>query len=182
MSEEQMTELETLKSLADDMGLKYHPSIGAEALRLKISEADEATAEDVEEETAPVVEAPVSRAALKAQATKLVRIRIACMNPAKREWEGEMFCTGNRFIGTLKKYVPFDTEWHVPQAILDMIQERQCQVFVNKKIRMESGMTTTMKEGKLIREFAVEILPALTKEELASLAQRQAMAAGTAAG
>jgi hypothetical protein len=32
-----------------------------------------------------------------------------------------------------------------------------------------------VRKGKLIKEFAIEELPPLTKEELAELAQRQAM-------
>jgi hypothetical protein len=34
----------------------------------------------------------------------------------------------------------------------------------------------TVRKGKLIKEFAIEVLPQLTPEELRDLAQRQAMA------
>lgn len=125
---------------------------------------------------APVESAGQKRKRLKAEAEKLVRIRVACMNPAKKEWHGEIFTVGNSAVGTLRKYVPFNNDegWHVPQMILTMIQERQCQVFVNKKT--ERGVT--VREGKLIKEFAVEIMPELTPVELRELARRQAMAAG----
>ena len=33
-----------------------------------------------------------------------------------------------------------------------------------------------VRKGKLIKEFAIEVLPPLTKEELEELARRQAMA------
>lgn len=119
------------------------------------------------------------RKRIRMEANRLVRIRVACMNPAKKEWQGEIFTTGNAAVGTLKKFVPFNVEegWHVPKMILDMIQARQCQVFVTKKAK--NGIK--VREGKLIKEFNVEILPDLTEDELHDLAQRQAMAGGVSA-
>ena len=112
------------------------------------------------------------RLRLQAEATKLVRIRVTCMNPAKKEWEGEIFTSGNANVGSISKYVPFNSDdgWHVPRILLNMIKERQCQIFVSKK-DSRGNMTRT---GKLIKEFAVEILDPLTTEELAELAARQA--------
>lgn len=114
------------------------------------------------------------RIRLKREASKLVRIRMTCMNPAKKEWAGEIFTVGNALIGTIKKFVPFNNEegYHVPQIMLDMIQDRKCQIFVAGKSKNGIGMRTS----KLIKEFAVEVLPPLTTEELHELAQRQAMA------
>ena len=108
------------------------------------------------------------------EANELIRIRVTCMNPNKREWDGEIFTTGNSTLGTLKKYVPFNADegWHVPRAIYNQIIERQCQIFVTKK----DSRGNTTKEGKLIKEFAVEVLPNLTVEELEELARKQAMA------
>lgn len=108
------------------------------------------------------------------EATKLVRIRVTCMNPAKKEWEGEIFTVGNSVIGTHKRFVPFNADegWHVPQIMLDMIKNRECQVFITEK----SKHGVSVRRGKLIKEFAVEVLPPLTEEELKDLAQRQAMA------
>ena len=72
--------------------------------------------------------------------------------------------------------MPFNADegWHVEQIILNQIKQRECQVFVKK--RGPNGLQTS--EGKLIKEFAVEVLPALTEKELKELAQRQAMASG----
>lgn len=139
------------------------------------TKVDDETGEDLTV-FSPVETAGQKRKRLKAEAEKLVRIRVTCMNPAKKEWHGEIFTTGNSAVGTLRKFVPFNNDegWHVPQMILNMIQERQCQVFVNKKT--QNGVT--VREGKLIKEFAVEIMPDLTPAELRELARRQAMAAG----
>lgn len=165
--------LDELKDLADGLGLKYHPTISAAKLADKIEEFAS------EPEEAPV--APTKKKTpkeIRQAATKLVRVRVTCMNPAKRDWDGEIFMVGNRHTGTLRKYVPYGVDWHVPQMILDMIKARQCQVFQSVK-RRTAGGDISSREGKLVKEFAVEILPPLTEKELAELAQRQAMAAGT---
>lgn len=186
-------DLATLKARADMLGVTYHPSIGVEKLRDKINAAladkpqgsDTVTNPDPDPTTdptpAPAVDvAPETlaqrRKRLKLEATALVRIRLTCMNPAKREWEGEIITVGNALVGTLTKFVPFNAEegWHVPKMMYEFLKERQCQIFVAKKTK--HGVT--VREGKLIKEFAIEVLPPLTDRELRDLAQRQAMAAG----
>lgn len=200
-------ELTALKQRADLMGLSYHPSIGVEKLRIKIAEAlqgvtsTSTTSEDTTQEpakaAAPDVPANMQaiqneddgstkyviketpeqkRARIRREANEMVRIRVTCMNPAKKEWHGEIFTVGNAAVGTIKKFVPFNAEegWHVPRMLLQMMEQRQCQIFVNGK----SKNGVTFRQGKLIKEFAIEILPALTEQELRELARRQAMAAG----
>lgn len=168
-------ELAVLKSRADLIGLSYHPSIGAEKLKQKIEEHLSETAKDEPVEEVKKEETESQRRARKrAEATKLVRIRVTCMNPAKNEWEGEIFTAGNSLVGTFKKFVPFNAEegWHVPYMIYKQIVNRQCQIFTS--VRDSRGNTS--RRSKLIKEFAVEVLDPLTKEELAELARRQAMA------
>lgn len=180
MSNEEFPEvdhLETLKARADLMGIKYHPSIGAVALQEKIDAAlvDEPEKEEEEEQsevTQRVETEDERRRRQIAYATELIRVRVTCMNPAKSEWEGELFTAANAVVGTHKKFVPFnnDSGWHVPRIILNMMEERQCQIF--HTVTDRQGNKT--RQGKLIKEFAIEILPNLTKEELKDLAQRQA--------
>jgi hypothetical protein len=186
-------QLETLKARASTMGIKFHPSISIEKLREKISAKlnDQPDPEDPVMEIAPTkvdveksAPAPSVPALSEAQiaankrrrisddARKLVRVTIACNNPAKKEWEGEIFTTGNNVIGTLKKYVPFNVEWHVPQMILTMIRNRECQTFQWQT--MANG--AKVRKSRIIKEFNVEVLDPLTKEELAELERRQAMA------
>ena len=113
--------------------------------------------------------------AIKQNAAAMVRCRITCMNPNKKEWEGEIFTAGNRVVGTHRKFIPFNREWHVPRIIFNMIRDRQCQVFETKRDRRTGVETRT---GRLIQEFAIEVLPALNQSELDELARRQAMEAG----
>ena len=170
-------ELTALKARADLLGISYHPSIGLEKLRDKVNAAVAGDAPEAVVEAPAVQEEGSKHARLvrrRKEANELIRIRVTCMNPNKREWEGEIFTTGNSTLGTLKKYVPFniDEGWHVPRAIYNQIIERQCQIFVPKK----DARGNTTKQGKLIKEFAVEILPNLTADELEELARKQAMA------
>lgn len=181
--EPQLDELTLLKQRAQTLGIKFHPSIGLESLRSKVSAA--LTGEDAEEAAEePVPEAPAAesriqmRNRLRKEASALVRVRVTCMNPNKKEWKGEIFTASNSIVGTFRKYVQFNTEegWHVPQIILNMIKARQFQTFYT--IKNERGVA--VRKGKLVPEFAVEVLPPLTEEELLELSRRQALAGGVA--
>ncbi len=175
-------ELTVLKSRADLLGISYHPSIGVDKLRTKVlakMNNEDVTDELEEQPKADIVKKETlaeERLRITEEATKLVRIRLSCMNPAKKEWEGEIFTVGNAVVGSLKKYVPFNAEegWHVPAIMLQMLQDRQCQVFTTFK----SKNGVSIRQGKLIKEFNIEVLPALTESEINELARRQAMAAG----
>ena len=171
-------ELTALKARADLLAIKYHPSIGLETLRDKVNAAVNAKPEDKtpaprEEAVAATETESQIRTRKRREATELVRIRVTCMNPAKKEWEGEIFTCGNALVGTFKKYVPFniDEGWHVPRIIYNQIVARQCQVFTSSR----DSRGNQIRQGKMIKEFAVEVLPNLSAEELHELAQRQAM-------
>lgn len=185
--EEAAAELDALKAKADALEVKYHPSIKADKLREKIK-ARQAELEVENAQKAATQNTPINNPAAQAQAVakdtaetkarkealKLVRCRITCMDPLKKEYPGEIFCAGNSLVGTVKKYVPYETEWHVPQIILNMIQRRQYQTFVT--VKTPGGGKT--KKGKLVKAYAVEVLPPLTPAELKELKQRQLMARG----
>jgi hypothetical protein len=181
--EVEAAELEALKERADTLGVKYHPSIGYEKLYEKVAQA---TKKEPESDTAAMTP-PTNvhslkdrlnqqRLAMKLEQTALVRVEVTCMNPNKRQWPGELFCVSNRIVGDIEKYVPYNVPFHVPRMILTMIQERRCQIFVDS--RNSDGRKEH--KGKLIAEFGIRILPSLGPDELKSLAQRQAMANGTA--
>lgn len=180
MSQVETNELEELKNMADEMGVKYHPSISAEKLKEKLDAVLGSAPEANQEEPEVVAEKPLTQKeiedASRRAAGELIRVRVTNMDPNNRDWEGEIFTAGNSVVGTYKKYVPFDTEFHVPRIILNMIKERMCQVF--ESVRDSRGNLS--RKGKLIKAFAIQELDPLTPAELKNLAQRQAMANGTA--
>lgn len=169
-------ELKLLKKRADQIGVSYSPNIGLDKLRERVEA--KLNGDTVEEEAVPEKKANETklqrRNRIKKEALKLVRIRITCMNPAKRDYQGEILTVANNVIQD-RRFVPFDTPWHVPQIMYNMIKERKYQIFVKKK----SPQGIEYKEGRLVPEFAIEVLPPLTKKELEKLAQRQKMASGT---
>lgn len=173
-------ELTTLKARANQIGLKFHPSIGVDALKAKLNEA-------LGENLNTVNRAPQQRQYLtheeytrltakdkKKRANSLVRINVINMNPNKKEWEGEIISVGSAKLGTYKKYVLFGTSdgYHVPHIIYEAMKDRKCSVFHTVK----DHLGKKVRKAKQINEFAIEVLPSLTKEELKSLAQRQSMA------
>ena len=167
-------ELAVLKNRADLLGVKYHPSISLEKLREKVNAAVVGTKEEAEEVPVEVVETEnQKRIRLRNDAAKLIRIRVTNMNPNKKEWEGEIITAGNSAVGTFKKYIPFNSDegWHVPYIIYQQLVERQCQIFVT----VTDSRGNKHRKGKLIKEFAIEVLPSLTQDELDELARRQAM-------
>lgn len=108
---------------------------------------------------------------------KLLRCRITCLNPAKKDLHGEIFVVGNRYIGTVRKFVPFgeqtDDGFHIPKVLYDDLVERRFQQIQTKRDpRTGTNSVTT----RWVREFAIEVLPPLDKDELAKLANAQAAA------
>jgi hypothetical protein len=167
--------LDELKNRADTLGISYHPSIGVDKLRSKVSEKMEENESKEETGSTEEVDTSKPKQSARTKATNLIRVRVTCMNPNKKEYEGELFMVGNSVIGTVKRFVPFDVDWHVPEIIYQIIKDRKYQTFVTVKDR--NGNKS--REGKLVNAYAVEVLKPLSDKEMKELAQRQAMAAGS---
>lgn len=157
------TELDLLKERADAMGIKYHTSIGVDKLKEKI--------QNKLGDNRPSYETTAQKnQRLRKEALELVRVRLTCMNPTKREWPGEIISVSNSCIGTVKKFIPFNADaYHIPKVILGVLKERMYQSFVTKKVNGRK-----VKRGRLVKEFAIEELPPLTVDELKELAAKQA--------
>ena len=175
-------ELTTLKARADTLGVTYHPTIGVDKLREKVAAAIAGTPEPKNTEVVEVPEVVVEtieqrRMRKRKEANALMRVNVSCMNPAKKEWDGELITAGNTLVGTFSKFVPFNTEdgWHIPHIIYEQMRDRQCQIFVTVK----DARGNSSRKGKLIKEFAIEVLPTLTADELSELARRQAASNST---
>lgn len=192
---EQTEALIQLKAEADKLGINYHPNIGFNKLQERIEVAIAAKAQRQDEETPePNIERTHTPAHVKdrvtgrlmtpaevrqmkrKRATELVRVRVSCMNPNKKDWEGEIFSIGNSQIPTQKKYVPFDVEegWHIPRIMVDWLKNKKYQSFVKERDYRGREIKRAVQKS----EFSVEILPPLTPEEFKALKQRQVIASG----
>jgi len=174
-------ELEALKARADLLGVKYHPKTKAEKLRAKI-ELHLAAQDDEQEEEVEAPAAEMTRAQVRAQrrkdASKLIRVRVTCMNPNKKNWRGEIVSVGSAKMGTFKKFIPFDSPdgWHIPKIIYDALKERKFSSFTSVK----TAKGQTVRKARLVPEFSIEVLPDLTEKELKEIARKQALASGEA--
>lgn len=173
-------ELASLKARADQMGISYHHAIGVKKLKDMIATAlsgDEPKKEKkVKKEKVQKETKGQLRARLRKEAGKLIRIRVANMNPNKKDYAGEIYTVGNSMVGSFKKYVPFNNEegWHVPQIIFNHMKEKECQIFYTEK----ASNGVKVRKGKLIKELNIEVLPDLTPKEIQELKVKQAMAQG----
>jgi len=196
-------ELNSLKARAKTIGLKFHPAIGLAKLKEKVNDHLSKPAEQVIAEkkviastaaaveqnyVEPVPTSPVGsyaspdtpqkkretpiqkKARLRKKAIRLIRFRLTCMNPNKKGWTCEQFTTGNSAVGTIKRVIPFNADaWHCEEMLLNMIQDRK---FIDYyEIKDKKGRV--MKKHRLVKEFAIEILPPLTGKEIENLAAMQ---------
>ncbi len=110
------------------------------------------------------------------EASRLVRCTIACLNRDKSEWHGEVLTFSNSFIGSIKKFIPFNSEnaYHVPQVLITMMEDRKHTIFKTKR----DNLGRKIKYGIQVPEFQITKHPALTVEEHAELRKIQLLSKG----
>ena len=185
-------ELAMLKDRARLMGIKFSNNIGLDSLREKVNaaQAGEKAPAEIEPETkvnplaavGPAAEAPVPKVMTLRQymvesQMKLVRLRIQNLDPKKKDLPGEVICVANEYLGTIKKYIPYgeasDEGYHVPHCIFTELEARR---FQNIRTYTDKPTGQIRVESSWAREFSLEVLPPLTREELTQLASAQAAA------
>lgn len=181
----QVTELDLLKERARLLGVEFGGNIGVETLKERIKEKldgkknEEATStEEASKGAVPMTKAE-QEMALREKLTKekmaLVRCRIYNLNPSKRDIHGEIITVRNRYLGTVRKFIPFgeatDNGYHIPKLIFDDLKARKFQQISTNKKGGQIDVKTRM-----VPEYSIEVLPPLSKEELEELALKQAAA------
>ena len=179
------SELEVLKQRATLMNIKFSNNISVEKLREKIEAAqvkDEPVVEAAVNPLGEKQEAGVKKMTLgqkiRAEQTRLIRVRIQNLDPKKKDLPGEIITVANEYMGTVRKFVPFgevtDNGYHIPYCIYEFLKERK---FINITTRKGKNGLPDIRATEA-REFSIEVLPPLTEAELAQLAQAQ-IAAGS---
>jgi hypothetical protein len=189
-SDNMPTRKQMLMQKARTMGITFSNNISEEALAEKVNTKlnGEVAAREDKSELNPLAgdklgAAPAAKKSLRQriwdEEMALVRVRITNMDPKKKELRGEIMTVANDYLGTVRKFVPFgedtDEGYHVPKCLLTMMQERK---FLQIREVRDRKTGTVRPETAWVREFAIEILPPLTPEELKQLATAQ-IAAGT---
>lgn len=177
------TRLANLKARADLMNITYSNNIGADTLAQKIENklAGIADPDDEKVQELPTKSEASRRMQMYNDNMKLVRLRISCLNPSKRDLPGEILTVSNRLLGTVRKFVQYgeatDNGFHVPYIIYKFMKNRKFLSIKQKKVR---GTNQMVKEEQWVHEYAIEVLPMLTEAERQQLANQQAAANGMA--
>lgn len=196
------SELDLLKQRATLMGIAFSNNIGEETLRQRIADKQaeldaaasgaENTGEEgdtVQQEQGEVnaleagasskeevtTERPLTlREKIRLEQMRLVRVRITCLDPKKKDLPGEILTVANEYLGTVRKFIPFgevtDDGYHIPYCLYKMLDARK---FLNIRTFKDRRTGTIRVESGYVKEFALEVLDPLTPAELAKLATAQ---------
>lgn len=172
---EQKDELAILKARADLLKIPYSNNISLAKLKERIEDHMGKDEEEEEQEVEEVVETKATlRTRLIREATRLVRVRVTNMNPAKAAFPGEIFTVANSTVGTIRKFIPYgagtEAGYHIPYAIYEMIKRKKFTL-TKKEVGPNGSPIFNKYERK---EFAIEVLEQLTPEEIKKLAAEQA--------
>ena len=184
VDELQVDEMTILKQRATMMGIKFSNNIGLEALRKKVADAQEGITEQEQPEVNPLAttsvqeDKPSMAQRIRLENTRLIRVRIQNLDPKKKDLPGEILTVANDYMGTVRKFVPYgeatDNGYHIPYCIYKLLKSRK---FLHVSVKKGRNGKERV-EQQWVREFAIEILPPLTPEELKQLGQAQ-LAAGS---
>lgn len=186
VDELQVDEMTILKQRATMMGIKFSNNIGLEALRKKVADAQEGITEQEQAEVNPLATAPAAvqedklsmAQRIRLENTRLIRVRIQNLDPKKKDLPGEILTVANDYMGTVRKFVPYgeatDNGYHIPYCLYKLLKSRK---FLHVSVKKGRNGKERV-EQQWVREFAIEILPPLTPEELKQLGQAQ-LAAGS---
>ena len=186
-------ELALLKERAKQMGITFSNNISLETLRKRISDKMEGKDEpevnplvgDVE--IAAITSAPKKldakqnalalRKMMQRDQMKLVRVRITNMDPKKKDLPGEIWTVSNEYLGNVRKMIPYgeqtDEGFHIPYCLFRLLQSKR---FLHIRTVKDRVTGVERQEKQWVKEFSLDVLPDLTKEELARLAAAQAAA------
>ena len=186
-------ELALLKERAKQMGIPFSNNISLETLRKRIS--DKMEGKDVPEvnpltgdaEIAAITSAPAKldakqnalalRKMIQREQMKLVRVRITNMDPKKKDLPGEIWTVSNEYLGNVRKMIPYgeqtDEGFHIPYCLFRLLQSKR---FLHIRTVKDRVTGVERQDKQWVKEFSLDVLPDLTKEELARLAAAQAAA------
>ena len=186
-------ELTLLKERAKQMGIPFSNNISAETLRKRISDKMEGKDEPEvnpltgDSEIAAITSAPQKldakqnalalRKLMQREQMKLVRVRITNMDPKKKDLPGEIWTVSNEYLGNVRKMIPYgeqtDEGFHIPYCLFRLLQNKR---FLQIRTVRDRVTGQERQESQWVKEFSLDVLPDLTKEDLARLAAAQAAA------
>lgn len=161
-------EREVLLKRAATLGITHSNNIGLETLRSRINAKLE-QAEEEEEDKAQKEDKNKAIVKQRQEATKLIRVIITSMDNMKNELSGEVYTVSNNVVGTIKRFIPFNVEWHVESILLDTLREKKMQKFYDEVL--PNG--DKIRKGRLAPAYGIQVLEPLNELQLKELAQSQ---------
>lgn len=174
---------EKLRENGKLLGVTFSPNEGIPSMVNKLKEAREQLLQDplIADVTLPAdkqIDELTARKNLRLEMTKLIRVQIACLNPAKAELPGEIFTVHNDVVGTVKKFVPYNEAgeaYHIPYFLYKFLTRKKYL-----QIKEPPKGSRTAPTTKMVPEFSITVLPPLTPTELKELARAQGAAEAAA--
>ena len=154
------------------------PDFGGEDEKIEVAKVAPRKGHSIEELLAMdamwVEDPAIRRQVIRAKAMKMTRVRIQNLNPGDNQLNGAIISVTNKYTGKVAKYIPFGEEaengYHVPEILLNFIRN---QKFVMRR-EIKGGKFGVKKyKTSHVAKFAIEVLPALSKDEIAELAAHQ---------
>lgn len=161
-----MTELQSVKEIAANMGLKVGNMKNVDKIKAMIAEANEPAEPKVTVDASKASK----RAALKKEKMKLVRVRITPMSPFERQLQNTRVAMSNNLLGDVHRVIPFERDWHVEECLLAQLRQRKYR----KRIEETSPSTgRKVYRNEFLPAYGIVELPPLKKAELDALAADQ---------
>lgn len=128
--------------------------------------------------SAPGLTEVEKRAIVRAKAMRLHRVRVHNLDPQDSAVPGAIKTVYNKYCGKVSKYIPYGEEneygYHIPEILLNALREEKYTMRKEVKQRGQvSSFGVKQYKTVLMPKFNIEVLPPLTKEEIAGLAQDQ---------
>lgn len=162
-----------LKAKAKELGIEFKGNIKTDDLEDLVEQAEmekKAAGYDKPLPKADTESATegTTKADMRKSALKMVRCIVTPLDERMRTLPSEMYSTGNRKLGFIKKVVRFNVETLEPQIIIDLLQEKQSLI---QQTNMVNGKLETKKTFS--DAFNIRILPDFTEEEIKELMENK---------
>lgn len=172
-------EAASLRRQADLLGIKYKEGASVDLLEYlideKLKEQEKAqTTSAATQATRQAVSSGVNfREQIYREEMRLVRIRLVNMDDKDKALGGDFFSVCNKYIGDVIKFIPYSAAtseygYYVPYCIYKQLRDAKTVQF-NKTMVQGREVTKT----RLVKKFAIEVLPNLSQAEFDELKQRQ---------
>lgn len=116
----------------------------------------------------------VRRQIIRAQALRMVRVKITNLDPADSVLSGAILSVQSKYTGKVSKYIPFGEEsengYHVQKILVDHLKT---QKFVLRKEVKGGRFGVKTYKTTLVPKFLIEELEPLSKQGLKELAAHQ---------